>query len=236
MRRILVDSCQEIIKLIGDDHKHFSTVKRATVGDVAQATCGDGFVYTYEVTAISKTETTLKMLDRTKDESEAKIDVTLFMPVLKGDKNDLIVQKVTELGVKKIVPFVSTFSQAKNVRKERLDKIAREAVMQCGRSAVPEITELYELKNLSQQLKSQDCLIFPYEKAKDNELKTFLTKNRPSACGIIIGSEGGFSDEEAKILSEITQPVSLGKRILRAETACIAVVSAVMYELGGWSV
>ena len=236
MRRILVDSCQENIKLTGDDHKHFSMVKRATVGDVALATCGDGFVYTSEVTAISKTETVLKMVDRVVDESEANIDVTLFMSVLKGDKNDLIVQKVTELGVKKIVPFVSTFSQAKNVRKDRLDKIAREAVMQCGRSAVPEISEVCEFKNLAERFKDFDCLIFPYEKAQDNELKSFLAKNRVLSCAIIIGSEGGFSDEEARALSEITEPVSLGKRILRAETACIAVVSAVMYELGGWSV
>ncbi len=236
MRRILIDRADETVKLTGEDHKHLSTVKRAATGDKIQATCGDGLVYTYEISGISKTETFLKKLDAKEDNSESDISVTLFMPVLKGDKNELVVQKATELGVKRIVPFVSTYSQAKSIRKERLEKIAREAVMQCGRSYIPEICEVTQLNELNKQLSLLDAIVFPYEKEKSRGLKELLKESDGiKNLGIIVGSEGGFSDAEAEELARLARPVSLGKRILRAETACIAVLSAVMYELGEWS-
>jgi len=234
MRRLLIEQANEIIKLEGEDHKHFATVLRANVGDEIETTCGDGFVYIYQAFEITKTYTKLKKVNYREDNSEAKHNVTLFMPVLKSDKNELVVQKAVELGVKKIIPFISTFSQAKNIRKERLIKIAREAVMQCGRSFVPEITDVVDFNELICKMNDYNLIVFPYEKATGNDLHTFLLQAKYlDSVGIIIGSEGGFSDKEiAQIYQAGAVNFGLGERILRAETACIATASIVGYMIG----
>lgn len=233
MRRIVVDNVNEKIVLLGGDHKYFAVVLRAKIGDVVEVCCGDGFVYDYKVVAISKDRTELAKIGKRKDDTEPKTNLTLFMPVLKGDKNDYVVQKLTELGVKRICPFVSEFSQAKSLKADRLEKIAREAVMQCGRGAMPVIDEVMSFDDALSRFSECDAVVFPYEKEQGADLKSAAqTLVGARNIAIIIGPEGGFSDDEASSVARFAKPVTLGKRILRAETACIVCASIVLYELG----
>lgn len=241
MKRFFVDSVCETPVLDGEIHKHLSVVLRAKVGDEVVLCCGDGYDYICRITSVSRTETKLSLCRKERNESEPTVRVTLFMSIMKGDKNDLVVQKAVELGAYAVYPVYTEFVQGydRNVRTDRLNKIALEAAKQCGRSV---LTKVYSPINFSETvglLSEFDTVVFPYEKAITPSLKEFLQarKRETDICNVavLIGSEGGFSDAEAQMLAQNgVVSVTLGKRILRAETANIAVLSVIMYELGQW--
>lgn len=231
MKKIFVDKIRDDNVLAGDDHAHVSVVLRARIGDKLTLCDGDGYDYHYEITGIDKTATRLKFLDRTECDSEPKTIVDLYVALLKSDKLEWVCQKCTELGVNAIYPFMSEFVQVKkeSIRGERLNKICKEAAQQCGRGKVPSIHEPMDFKTMTDRVKSYDNVLFMYEKngVKLND----CIKKRGGSAAIIIGSEGGFSDREAALLIDNgIKPISLGKRILRAETACVTAVALAMYE------
>jgi 16S rRNA (uracil1498-N3)-methyltransferase len=153
---------------------------------------------------------------------------------------EFVVQKCTELGVNEIKPFVSANCECRPsaVRVDRLKKIAEEASKQCGRGIIPNISEVMDFGALISELKLYDLIVFPYENAKETDLKSFLSgTGNVKKVAIIVGSEGGFKQEEAdKIEENGATAVSLGSRIMRAETASVAVLSALMYEKGEWRI
>ncbi len=233
MKKIFVDKIREDNILVGDDHAHVSVVLRARIGDKLTLCDGDGYDYHYEIAGIDRNLTKLKFLDRTKCESEPKTTVDLYVALLKSDKLEWVCQKCTELGVNAIYPFVSEFVQVKkeSVRTERLNKICKEAAQQCGRGKVPLTNEPISFDEMTERTKSYDNVLFMYEKSGE-KLSDCISK-RGGSTAIIIGSEGGFSDKEAALLIESgIKPISLGKRILRAETACVTAVALAMYEEG----
>ena len=145
---------------------------------------------------------------------------------------DFIVQKCTELGVSEIIPVVSERSVAKGEKSGRWQKIAKEAAEQSGRALIPKISALTDFKSLLKKKNEFDLALIPWELEKTNKLKAILQNSSPKNIIILIGPEGGFSSQEieqAKAAGFI--PVSLGKRILRAETAGLAILSMIMYEL-----
>jgi 16S rRNA (uracil1498-N3)-methyltransferase len=237
MRKIFVSSIDgEQVSLTGDSHAHLAYALRSRVGDEVILCC-DKIDYLCRITAISKDETRLSVLSYSPNASEPSTQITLFFAILKSDKNDLVVQKCTELGVCEFVPFVSRNCErrADSLNTARLNKITEEAAKQCGRGFVPKVSEVADFSTVVRRLNDFDTIVFPYEKADKPDLKTFLSGNVSKRVAVIVGSEGGFTDEEADMLCKAgATSLTLGSRIMRAETASIAVCSAVMYEFGEW--
>ena len=235
MRKFFVDKLTDKVVLTGAEHKHLSVVCRAKKGEII-VLCDGYYDGKYEISDIKRDSTTLILQNKTENRSETLIDVDLYFCALKGDKNDFSVQKCTELGVKNFYPVISDYVQsgAKNVNTERLERIAEEASKQCGRGALPKIHAVSNFEEATEKLKKYPLVVFPYESEKNLDIKSFL-RGAESAdkVAVLVGSEGGFSEREVDTLKCFgIMPVTLGNRILRAETACIATVSAVMYERG----
>lgn len=240
MKKIFVDNINDgICTLTGDNHNHLSTVLRARIGDTV-VLCQNAVDYECVIEKITKNETVLRIISSEKCESDADIFVTLYFAILKGDKNETVVQKCTELGVKDFRPFVSANCECRpeKLKCERLNKIITEAAQQCGRGTLPKINKISTFAEIVNETDNFDLVVFPYERAVDVPLKEVITGiNKGSKIAVIIGSEGGFTKQEAEMLSDKgVKPVTLGKRILRAETASVAVVSAIMYEGDQWKI
>ncbi len=219
--------------LDGEEFEHAKNVLRIGVGAEVVLLDNSSKEYTAVVSAVEKKRMLLSIVREEVGEREANEDVCLLFGYLKNaDKNEFIVQKAVELGVKKIGVFSSAFSSAyMNANKlERLNKVAREATKQCLRSVAPTIEYFDTLDKALDAGNGYQNKLFACEFAQDSE--TSLNHLRGSVA-IVIGSEGGFSREEATAASEKGYAmVSLGKRILRAETAAVALTSVVMYSLG----
>lgn len=224
----------DIIYLKDEEYHHLVNVMRASVGEQITVCFNDGTDNICEIISLNKNQAQLKVMERKKNTAEADVSVTLFQAVPKGDKLDLIVQKSTELGVSKIVPFLSKFTQTKaiSVKTDRLKKIAVEAAKQCGRAIMPEIQEVKIYSEIIEMLNQYDYILMPYELETGKDIKTALNStSSPKNIAVIIGSEGGFCQEEVGLVKEADADiVSLGNRILRAETAAISVISIVMYH------
>ena len=231
----------QTITVTGEEFNHIVNVLRNNVGDFLCVIDGSGTDYTCEITNINKKDLTLKIVDLKDNDSETKSNVTVYQALVKGDKFELIIQKLTELGVKNFVPFESEFCQVKKgtTRLDRLEKISIEALKQCGRSKKVEISNILTFNEMIKSLNKFEKVIFAYENSvnKLTELD-FKDKNGNilTNIAIIIGSEGGFSEKENKKILEQTnvKQITLGNRILRAETACISLTSVVMFLLNEW--
>lgn len=240
MKKIFSDNLENgKFVLTGDDHAHLAYALRARVGDEITV-CNDGVDYYCKIRSISKKETVLEPIESKVCDAEPTVAVTLYFAAMKGDKNELVAQKCTELGVKCLRPFISSNCEcrAESVKIERINKIITEAAQQCGRGMVPHIDKIRSFDEVLYELRKYDKVVFPYERATDKTLKDVLRNSNGNKCiAIIIGSEGGFTEKEADALTKIgVTPITLGKRILRAETASIAVVAAVMYEENQWKI
>jgi 16S rRNA (uracil1498-N3)-methyltransferase len=147
------------------------------------------------------------------------------MGIIKNDKMDLIIQKLTEIGIDKIIPTILERTVVKvKEKKEKWDIIAKEALKQCQGIKLPIITEPLKLKNI--KFDEYDLVIIPYEADKEHKMLNVIEKYKGKNIKkilYIIGSEGGFSEMEIEYLKKInnSEIVTLGKRILRAETAAI---------------
>jgi len=255
MHRFLIqpnDLNNERLTLTGEDAKHMLTVLRFQVGDVFLAFDGTGFEYEAEVTSISKNSISGKVIKAYQPETEPLKRVVLFQGLPKTDKMDWIVQKAVELGVREIIPMSTQYSVMRIDEKglegklERWNRIAREACKQSGRVMVPAVRapltyqEAVKLWSDSVKNKPEDeaMTVYCYENEGKKCLKDLFkcyNIDHVNAAGIFIGPEGGFSENETMLAKAAGfSPVSLGKRILRTETAAIAVLSVVMHEMGEW--
>lgn len=167
------------------------------------------------------------VLEDLNENNELDIDITVVMSLIKNDKFDFALQKLTELGVKRIVPYIANRSVVKpgknNNKLDRMNKIVREASEQSHRNLIPEVTDYCTIKQLDNYL--SDVNLIAYEK----ETKNLDSLKGCKSITIIIGPEGGFEiDELKKIVDKGFDSVSLGKRILRAETAAIFLSSLII--------
>ena len=189
----------------------------------------------------------LSLVQRLEEWTESPIELVLAQCLPKGDKLELITQKATELGVNRIVPLVSENCVVKydakksKARQERWQKIANEAGKQCGRTILPVVEPIQSLKQwltdmatAAQKSEKKICLCMCYENEEQQGIKEFLQSHRSEESFIfIVGPEGGFSLAEAHLAQELgIASVSLGTRILRAETAAIAAAAIIQYENG----
>ena len=225
--------------ITGSDAAHIALSLRCKTGDVLRFGDLNGNDLDCLVTKITKASVTLQITAVKPSDAEPHIPVSLFLCVTKGDKFDFVVQKATELGVFEIYPVISEFcisrpdSQKGAKMTERWNKIAKEAAMQSGRGIIPRVHEIISLKKAVQIFTSTELPLFFYENAQVMLSDTLSGIYDVKSVSVFIGSEGGFSQTEADILIESgAQCVSLGKRILRAETAPIAVLGALNLALG----
>ncbi len=224
-----------------DDVLHIKKVLRASVGDELTLCDGKGINYFTKISNIEDRQILCDILSSEKSNTEANIEVTIFQGIPKASKMDYIIQKTTELGVVNIVPCemsrcVSKIENSKDAKKkvDRWQKIAEEAAKQSGRGIIPTVSEPVSFKNAVSMMNSYDLVFAPYECEEQKKLKDILNSKKDiKTVAFMIGPEGGFDLNEIKILSESDIPtVTLGKRILRTETAGEAVLAMVMYELG----
>ncbi len=221
--------------ITGDENKHLSAVLRLNVGEQIEVMQNDGFIHRCELVSVGKTQSVAEI--RASRFVPKRSNITLFMALIMADRMDWAVQKVTELGVSEIVPFVSEFCTVKDKgnKTDRLNRIVLSASKQSGRAVLPQISKTLNFDEVCSYLANFKQIVLAYEGAKQNakDVLSKLDKNQPIA--LIVGSEGGFSEGEVEKLQQSgASVISLGSTILRAETASVALLSAVNYELGNW--
>nr|WP_099252545.1 16S rRNA (uracil(1498)-N(3))-methyltransferase [Thermoanaerobacterium thermosaccharolyticum] len=228
-----------IARINGDDAHHIINVLRFKIGTKLIISNGKN-QYIVTILDIENSSVILKIIEEYNQVVESPINITLYQGLPKSDKMDLIIQKCTEIGIKKIVPVETEFSTIKIKEKNiynkinRWKKISLEASKQSGRSIVPDVLVPVAFKDALESLNEFDLCLIPYEKETNMRLKDVLKKNfdAKNIC-VFIGPEGGFSENEIMAAIEYGAiPVTLGPRILRTETAGIVTSSIILYELG----
>ena len=232
-KRFFVENIAEEVELPISESRHARNVLRLAEGDEVTLFDGSGSEYSAVVTRADKNGVSVHVVRAQTSDREPKTDVFLLVGALKGDKTELVVQKATELGANRIGVFSSRYCAAyMNENKlQRLQKVAREAAKQCLRATVPAV-EYMDFSAALASCRDYENKIFACEFAQKSETDL---KKIAGSCALVVGSEGGFSQEEAEEAHAAGFAwVSLGRRILRAETAAIALTSAVMFSLGEW--
>jgi len=224
------------ISLSGEEHIHLSKVLRLHINDEVECFFDSSDVFLCKITEILKDKSILEIESSTPCTANAKTSVTLFQGLPKLDKLEFICQKLCEIGASEIVPFSSKFTIAKeNENKiERLSKIIVSACKQCGRTQLLKVSKLVKFVEMLGKLKGYDKVIFANEKENSVTLKSALTTlNSSQKIAIIVGSEGGFSTDEIEKICQQKNvfSVSLGKRILRTETASVVLCGSVLTAL-----
>ena len=218
------------------DAFHIARSLRMAVGDNIYISDGEGKEYLATLTDIKDDICTAEIIGEG-ESAEPKMDITLYMAYPKGDKLELVIQKAVELGATRIVPFESSRCikrpKADKIQKqgERLSKIAEEAAKQCGRSIIPEVALPLGFKEMLKDAEGSALRLICYEKESDLSIKSLLSREVPESIAIIVGCEGGFSPEEVEeAINSGCHSVTLGKRILRCETAPLTVLSMILYQ------
>ena len=220
-----------------DDYNHIVNVLRMKKGDIVLITNKDSKeTFNCEIEEIKINEVICKILNKEDKNVELNVNIDLFQGLPKADKMEYIIQKCVELGVHKIVPVNMKYCVARIKDEEkkniRWNKISEVAAKQCKRNIIPKIDKSINMNTLCNEIKNYDLTIVAYENEDDFTLKTVLGENTNiKNIAVIIGPEGGISSEEIEKLKENgAKIVSLGNRILRTETAPIAVLSMMVYE------
>lgn len=217
----------------GEEYVHMSKVLRHKVGYQIIVNLDDGKDYYCVIKDMGKGYAKAEVQKIADNECRALASVTLFQALPKGDKLDLITQKCVELGVEKIVPFTSRYVNESKFNLQRANRIALEACKQCGRARRASVGDLLDFDGLLGVLDEYDTVIIPYERAQVGKIADVKGMAKGKKIALIIGSEGGFAPEEIEeIVAKGGQVVSLGKRILRCETAAIITSAIIMYEMG----
>lgn len=223
----------------GDDVNHISNVLRTQCGDTLDLCDGRGYDYVCRVSDINKDKITCDIVSRKKSDTESNLEVTLIQGIPKNDKMEFIIQKTTELGITRIIPCslarcVSKPDKNADKKIVRWQKIAESAAKQSGRGIIPEISAIMSLNDALNSVSGCDLVFAPYECEEHVTLKEiFKSVTDPHSVAFIIGPEGGFDIEEInKIKTAGVPTVTLGKRIMRCETAPVAALAMLEYELG----
>lgn len=227
------------IDIIGEDVKHIKNVLRKQIGDKVEVCNQDtGDSYKCEIKNFSEDEIKTNIIEKLKNIQE-KVQVDIYQGLPKSDKMELIIQKSVELGANAIIPVnmkrcvVKLEGKDEAKKTDRWQKIAESAAKQCGRSFIPEVKNLINVKDICNLINEYDAIIVAYENEKENTLKSELQKldSANLKIGIVIGPEGGLEESDIKLLRENgARIVTLGNRILRTETVALNVLSIIMYE------
>ena len=232
---------EDEIIIIGDDVNHIKNVLRYNVSDEITI-CANGINYLAEIKEFNKDNIVCKINEKIdKELAESNVNITIFQGLPKADKMELIIQKSTELGVCKIIPvkmdrcIVKLNGKDEEKKILRWNKIAEAAAKQCGRDIIPKVTNIINVKDIISMKQEYDKIIVAYENEDKQSLKNVLNRIKNTKeklkVAILIGPEGGISEDEIKLLNQIDADiVTIGKRILRTETVALAISSMIIYE------
>ncbi len=220
------------ISITNEKAHYITSVLRCKKGDELTIFDGKGDCFRTTILKIDRRETITEVIERIPSNAESSINIVLVQGLLKGQKMDLVIQKTTELGVKEIMPVITERSQLRETRKiTRWRKIAEEASRQSGRSVIPVVHEPFDFKKVLGGIKGGG-FIFYEEGGKEISDAVSSLIPHPSSIFVFIGPEGGFTKEEITLAQEKgLLVISLGNRILRAETAAISAVTLVQFLL-----
>lgn len=219
----------------GADAKHIARSLRMRVGEKLVVSDSKGTDYNCQISALSDDRVELTVQEKLPCQSEPDISVTLCTCLLKGDKFETVIRHSVELGVNEILPLVSTNcvsrpdAKALKSKGERWQKIANEAAGQCGRGVLPAVKQTMDIIDFAKTIKDYDLVLFFYEAGGAPLGETIWDNDKAKKIAIITGPEGGFTAKEAEMLNQAgAKTISLGKRILRAETAPLAALTGIM--------
>ncbi len=237
MPKFFVDNIMsDTVTLTGKDAVHIGKSLRMKKGESITLCNGKGTDYGCLIEDITADSVKCRVIFKTASESECKIKISLYQGLPKGDKMDTVVQKCVELGVFDIHPVLTERcisrpdSKSADKKIKRLQKIADEAAKQSRRGILPKVYGLTPYREALKNIKA-DLIILFYEKGGE-KLKTILRNFSGESIAVIIGPEGGFSDDEVEAAKEAGAEIAtLGSRILRTETAPIAAAANIVYEL-----
>lgn len=245
MQKFFVEENQienDKIIIIGEDVKHISSVLRMQKGEQILIGSKETLeTYLTEIEQIEKEKVLAKIIEKLDTQTESNVEIDLYQGLPKADKMELIIQKTTEIGISKVTPvdmvrcIVKLDEKDTKKKIERWQKVAEGAAKQSKRSKIPEIKNKIKIKDLENIISQYDAFIVAYEEENEITLKQELKKLREQEkykIGILVGPEGGITKEEIeKLTSYNAKVVTLGKRILRTETAPIVLTSNIIYEL-----
>lgn len=228
------------IRIEGGDVNHMKNVLRMKLHEKAEISGGESRTYLCEVEAYEEDAAVLHILEEMEADTEPASKLYLFQGLPKSDKMELIVQKAVELGVYQVIPVamkrsVVRLDDKKAAKKaDRWNSIAESAAKQAGRSRIPEVTMPLSYKEALKMAEELDVTLLPYELAGGMEVTREVIRQIKSgqSVGIFIGPEGGFEPEEVDAaVSMGAKVITLGRRILRTETAGLATLAVLMFEL-----
>ncbi len=228
------------IYVTGQDVNHMKNVLRMKIGEQVEISDGNNKKYLCEVSAYEDEQAVLRILKLREADTELKSRLYLFQGLPKNDKMELIVQKAVELGAYEVIPVsmkrcVVKLDAKKAAKKvERWNSISESAAKQAGRSIIPKVSDVVSYREALERAEQLDVVLVPYELEEGMaETKKLLHQIQPGqSVGIFIGPEGGFEREEVEQAIEAgAHPVTLGRRILRTETAGFTMLSILMFEL-----
>lgn len=242
MRRLFYKGLlADTIQITGSDAHHLMHVMRAKAGQEILIVDDENQVARMKMTEFCEDAVTLTLVERVASDTESPIELVLAQCLLKADKMDMVVQKAVELGAVGVLPIrsqncVVRYDEKKaKARVERWQKIADEAAKQCGRTALLTVEPIQGIQEFlaKEALREDSELIFCYENESEQTVHEKLQADRAKRIVLLIGAEGGFTLEEAEQVKKAGGvSVTLGPRILRAETAALAAMTVVQYERG----
>ena len=227
----------DTIKIDGEDAFHITHTLRMNIGERVVFTSSDGTEYETQIVSIEKTELFLSVTGVSQNQTEPRIYSRLFQALAKGDKMETVIQKSVELGVSEIYPVESSRcvvqldDKRAEKKLERWQKIAKEAAKQCGRGIIPKVFPPISYADALVEMKKSDISFICYETSIKNNPKALLSQKDFNSVAFFIGPEGGISPSEIELAHSLGIPdITLGKLILRTETASSAVLSMILYE------
>lgn len=235
-----VDEEKGEITLTGGDVNHIKNVLRMRVGDELWVSAGGEKEYYCTIEAFAEGAVRLRIYYVSRPDYELPSKIYLFQGLPKGDKMELIIQKAVELGAYSVIPVemkrcvVRLDAKKAEKKRQRWQQIAEGGAKQSRRMIVPEVSPVLSYREALEMAGGLDLILLPYENAKGmEETRKILGEVRPGLrIGIFIGPEGGFEEEEVQAAVEKgARPITLGHRILRTETAGMALLSVLMFRL-----
>jgi len=238
MHQFFVEDCQigrKYVTITGNDVRHIRQVLRMRPGETIRISSLSGQSMFCSITEVTQEFVSAEIITEAPN-TELPSEIILFQAIPKGDRMETVIEKTVELGVAEIIPVAMKYCVVKldakkaAAKQKRWKAIAETAAKQSKRSRIPELKEVQSFADACAAAKALDLCIVPYENARGMEsMKGVVQQIRPGMrIGVFIGPEGGFADEEIRALEPMAEIVSLGKRILRTDTAAITMLSLLM--------
>lgn len=243
---------ETIVQIIDGDAHHLVNVMRARIGQRVICSDGQQREALVEITSLEKNKVEANIVEQLSMTNEPAVVVWIAQSLPKGDKLETVIQKCTEIGAARFIPFLSErtvvqYDEKKEVKlHERWCRIAKEAAEQAHRNRVPIMEPILSWKALVKQIADADLTLICYEKESGLQLRQLLSEGvSPSSAPdhsspahhrkilVLVGPEGGFSEKEvSEVIAAGGHSISLGRRILRTETAAMVALTCILYETG----